>query len=500
MKNLLCIIVMLLIWVQSLLADSWTTKADMLTERYALAIGVVNNKIYAIGGWNGFLVPAYRDDNEEYDPLTNSWTTKADMPKARQALAIGVVDNKIYAIGGTDGGGSYLDTNEIYNPSLNSWTTGASMPTARYAFAIGVVNDKIYAIGGSNGSLLDTNEEYDPSMDTWESKTSMTTPRYGLVAGVVASKIYAIGGKDLSANLVTNEEYDPSSNSWTSKEGMTTARWVLAEGVIQGKLYAIGGWGSSSYHDTNEEYDPSSNSWATKAPMPTGRRLLAIGEVGDKLYAIGGAGSAGLLKTNEEYTPDITGVESPSFYAIAGNFCVHLCWSVEIEDNCLLYIILKKSTMEDDDYFEIARIPGSGSSPSPKTYFYRDEDVEVGIRYYYKLGVVRTNGDTQWYGPVSAVVTGVRGYLKVSPNPFAISTTISFTRIGQSAEGIELKIYDMSGRLVKNLSLGTRHLALGTDVTWDGRDGNGNLLPSGIYLCTLELGGIRKTEKILLVR
>ncbi len=181
--------------------------------------------------------------------------------------------------------------------------------------------------------------------------------------------------------------------------------------------------------------------------------------------------------------------------------------SVEIEDNCLLYVILKKSTVEDDDYFEIVRIPGSGSSPSPKTYSYRDEDVEVGIRYYYKLGVVRTNGDTQWFGPVSAVVIGGKGYLKVSPNPFTTSTTISFTRIGhraegreQGAKGIGLKIFDVGGRLVKGFSLGTGHLALTTAVSWDGRDGNGNLLPSGIYLCTLELGGIRKTEKILLVR
>ncbi len=194
------------------------------------------------------------------------------------------------------------------------------------------------------------------------------------------------------------------------------------------------------------------------------------------------------------------GISSSTFYASADVLCVNLHWSVDMEDDCLLYIILKKSLKEDDDYYEIARISGAGSSPSPKTYSYRDEDVKPGTPYYYKLGVAKTNGNTEWYGPVSAIVTEIKGFSKVIPNPFTTSTTISFTRIGQSAEGIELKIYDMSGRLVKNLSLGTRHLALGTDVTWDGRDGNGNLLPSGIYLCTLELGGIRKTEKILLVR
>jgi len=49
-------------------AECWATKTSMPTARYGLAIGVVNNKIYAIGGYNG----AYLSTNEEYDPATNS--------------------------------------------------------------------------------------------------------------------------------------------------------------------------------------------------------------------------------------------------------------------------------------------------------------------------------------------------------------------------------------------------------------------------------------------
>jgi len=50
------------------------------------------------------------------------------------------------------------------------------------------------------------------------------------------------------------------------------------------------------------------------------------------------------------------------------------------------------------------------------------------------------------------------------PNPFTTSTTIYFSSIEPIAEGIELTVYDISGRLVKSVPLTTNHLSLGTDL------------------------------------
>jgi hypothetical protein len=66
----------------------------MPTARSGLAIGVVNDKIYVVGG--GSTV-------EEYDSITDRWTTKVSMPDSKSYLAAGVVNGKIYAIGGTGG-------------------------------------------------------------------------------------------------------------------------------------------------------------------------------------------------------------------------------------------------------------------------------------------------------------------------------------------------------------------------------------------------------------
>ena len=198
-------------------------------------------------------------------------------------------------------------------------------------------------------------------------------------------------------------------------------------------------------------------------------------------------------------SPTVTGIETPSFTATSESYYIELHWRPEMENGCLQYLILKKSIRDDKDYHEIARIPGSGSSPLPRTYSYKDEDIEPGTRYYYKLCVVKLNGNIEWYGPVSAVVTRINRYLKVSPNPCKDKVSIRYCS-GQSAEDIELKIYDVSGKLVKSFSLPTAYSILPTVVPWDTRDNYGRLLPSGIYICALEVGKNKKTEKILIVR
>jgi N-acetylneuraminic acid mutarotase len=85
----------------------------MPTRRYGLAAGVINGRLYAVGGCcdnNFHLLGAV----EAYDPVTNTWITEATMPTARYGLAAGVINGKLYAIGGDDG--SPLNTVEAFNP------------------------------------------------------------------------------------------------------------------------------------------------------------------------------------------------------------------------------------------------------------------------------------------------------------------------------------------------------------------------------------------------
>ncbi|MCK4233327.1 hypothetical protein KAX75_02795 [candidate division WOR-3 bacterium] len=89
------------------------------------------------------------------------------------------------------------------------------------------------------------------------------------------------------------------------------------------------------------------------------------------------------------------------------------------------------------------------------------------------------------------------------PNPFTSEVRIQTTedRKGNSdicfpTSDLYLEIYDVSGRLVKKLSLPTAYSVLPTGGTWDGRDEKGKELQSGIYFLKLNGKPAGKVVKV----
>jgi len=114
----------------------------------------------------------------------------------------------------------------------------------------------------------------------------------------------------------------------------------------------------------------------------------------------------------------------------------------------------------------------------------------------------------QWFGLIQAVEENPvsshpETFIKISPNPFTSSVTItlSIPSIEHSAEGIDLKMYDLSGRVVKSFSRFTSRSSLITSLSWDGRNNEGETLPTGLYFCKVMSGKTTiKTEKIIMVK
>ncbi|KPJ73594.1 hypothetical protein AMJ52_03500 [candidate division TA06 bacterium DG_78] len=89
------------------------------------------------------------------------------------------------------------------------------------------------------------------------------------------------------------------------------------------------------------------------------------------------------------------------------------------------------------------------------------------------------------------------GFGLIHPNPFTTNTMITYHLLQTS--DISLKIYDVTGRLVRTLSTGTENSGFYT-VPWDGRDSRGVKLANGTYYCSLDIDEDKHVEKILLVK
>ena len=87
--------------------------------------------------------------------------------------------------------------------------------------------------------------------------------------------------------------------------------------------------------------------------------------------------------------------------------------------------------------------------------------------------------------------------LTAFPNPFNASSILNYTI--PLAGDYQIKIYDISGRVVQTFDLG--HLSLGNyQLDWNGTSTAGVQVPSGIYTCRIESGSLSNQIQITCVK
>ena len=84
------------------------------------------------------------------------------------------------------------------------------------------------------------------------------------------------------------------------------------------------------------------------------------------------------------------------------------------------------------------------------------------------------------------------------PNPFPISTTIRLS-LPENINKYNLSIYNIKGQLVKQFIIPNSKFLI-NEVEWDGKDENGEPVPTGIYLYMLSDGENSITKKMILLR
>lgn len=105
----------------------------------------------------------------------------------------------------------------------------------------------------------------------------------------------------------------------------------------------------------------------------------------------------------------------------------------------------------------------------------------------------RLSGDAN-PGDVAATT---RRPLSAAPNPFNPQTTFRFSL--DRASAVELRVYDVSGRLVRDFGLGTRP-AGPVEVRWNGTDDAGRTVASGVYLVRMVTPDRNETLRTVLLK
>jgi hypothetical protein len=181
-----------------------------------------------------------------------------------------------------------------------------------------------------------------------------------------------------------------------------------------------------------------------------------------------------------------------SYHANWVRGAVEVSWIMATEGVQYEYQVLRK-TGDDEQYTELScEINGQG-----KERVVRDATAEAGKLYWYRVLVVDEDQPVTWFETSITTPPFEFALYQNAPNPFNPSTRIDFTL--DMAGPVSLRIYDISGRLVRSLVDGHRSVKSYTEE-WDGRDDLGNEVASGIYFVQLTAGNKTLTRKAVLVR
>lgn len=217
-------------------ADSWKSLPPLPGKRGSAVAAEAGGKIYVIGGattvegskdpFFTFFGPSrVLGTNDVYDPATNKWQSREPMSVPRNHAFSGVINGKIYVIGGRTGHGFILsatntDVVEEYNPVSNTWSAPKDrMPTVRSGGASGTDGRRIYVAGGEVTTkelvgAFKAVEAYDPMTNSWMALPSMPMPRHGVAGGVIGNRFHLVSGMMQSAGALTF--LDPTLSTHTA--------------------------------------------------------------------------------------------------------------------------------------------------------------------------------------------------------------------------------------------------------------------------------------------
>ena len=169
--------------------------------------------------------------------------------------------------------------------------------------------------------------------------------------------------------------------------------------------------------------------------------------------------------------------------------------------------------LDGDGFVDAGAVVSSFTGISTLTLSYRGRGWDVNVYFTADVdtaGTSSTTDDVESFlrmrvllGPSAAdpsfpVASGPAATLEPArPNPFRDRTEIRFSLAGASAT--RLAIYDVTGRRIALLADQVFPRGLG-EVAWNGTDGRGRAVHSGIYFVRFETERVVQSRKLMLLK
>jgi len=185
-------------------------------------------------------------------------------------------------------------------------------------------------------------------------------------------------------------------------------------------------------------------------------------------------------------------VELTSFHAYRKAQSVQLQWNTATEINNYGFAI--ERSVDGAEWTERGFVAGAGTSSSPRSYCFSDDDLPLAASLSYRLRQIDRDGSCE-YSPVVMVASSSShiGITDAFPNPFNPSTTVTFTVASES--DVLLTLHDAAGRRVRTV-LDQQQISAGTHAVVL----NAGDLASGHYFLVLSDGMQRSMRGVVLMK
>ena len=240
----------------------WNVTTPMPAKILDHAGVAANGFVYVLGGYH-YIPDYYTITNAVYYSKINSngslgtWQTANPLPQPVIFNSASVWNNRIYAIGGWNG--QALISN-VYSAmiqadgSLSAWVTQRPLPDAIYTHA-GVANGILYVLGGAvNGGTTAQDKVYyatinaDGTLEFWNQTTHLPQPITNPTAVAAGGRVFVMGGS--IGGAATKNCYsapvggDGSLGSWSSSSPLPIELYFHAVAVTDSYIFLSCGQGN----------------------------------------------------------------------------------------------------------------------------------------------------------------------------------------------------------------------------------------------------------------